>query len=440
MAKRATAGGMRRVAEGIYERNGSYLVPIYGATAGGKKGKVWHGPGKACVQMGCTHTRIIDFNSAKKAKRELEAAKAEAGHGAGSKTIRQWAATRADGGQWLQLFPRKEETTNVHNEERAKRLIEWCDKTKNGAGKRWLPKGADSPLDALTEEAAAAYAADCPSAVREARALYNDAVRIKVARRNPFGPLKMVGSRGRKDIRVLSMAELERLSAIAREELKDYGPQFAAMLEVAAWTGVRPGELYLFCFDRREPREGDPNFHKVNYVDFARRRIHVDWAIKKSGVIGRPKYDSMREVVMLPAAEAALRRLVDVSSDGRAFVTTRGAAFTPRNQHYYWDPVRRAFARSLPVGHWLRQRMADDPENGDLDIYELRHFFGSKLAQPPAGVRPATPQEIAQQMGHKDKGALAMEIYIHTDPDQAHADILDAWTQAPQNGDRAVGE
>jgi integrase len=413
----ASAAKYRRVAAGIYERNGSYYVPVRERGADGVERKVWHGPPgtKACLERGCRHTQIQDFASAKTAKREIELARESSSKASKTRSVEDWFARRVDGGEWLQLFPRVQEDTNVHNEERVGSFLRWMVK-RHGPG---------YPLLAVSEEDAAGYAVEHPSSVREVRAAFNDAVKIRAVPRNPFAQIKVNRSgRGRKDITILSLQELELLGQVAREEWGDYGPQMAAMIEIAAWTGLRPSELYLLSMNPSTEKEPS------NWVDLAHRRIHVDWAFKKAGKIGRPKYESIRKVIILPPAERAFRQLErSASPTGKIFVTQRGSAFTPRNQNYYWDRVRRAFRNQLPEGHWLRKRVEADPKD-ELDLYELRHFFGSSLAQPPwHGIRPASGLEIADQMGHKDKGATAMEYYIHPNAERVATDLLDAWTQ-----------
>lgn len=402
----------RRVAAGIYERNGSYYVPVRELVDGVER-KVWHGPPgtKACLERGCRHVSIRGFDSAKTAKREIELArvsKREAG-----KTVDGWLGA---GGEWLRVYPRKQASTNQHNEERVRSFVSWMESRR----------GRDFPLAGVSEEDAALFAIEHPSRVREVKAAFNDAMRIRAVDRNPFDAVKVDRSgRGRKDIRILSLDDLELLLLAAREEWGDYGAQMAGMIEVAAWTGLRPSELYLLSFVRSTA--GSP----VNFVDLDARRIHVDWAIKRGNVVGRPKYESVRRVIVLPPAYTALRGLRrGASPTGMVFTTQRGSAFTPRNQHYYWDRTRRAFRAKLPAGHWLRERVERDAGD-ELDLYEMRHFFGSSLAQPPfVGVRAASGPEIAEQMGHGDKGETARKYYIHIDADRVEHDLLDAWQHA----------
>jgi integrase len=395
---------MRRVAEGVYERNGSYLVPIYHPPVnGGKQRRVWHS--ERCG-VGCTHTLIADFKTARQAKRELEESKRQ-GRGGPQETVASWAA------RWLSVFPRAAETTNLHNSERVRAFVR---------------EHGSKLLSEVSVEDAQVWATTRAASVKEVRAMFSDAKRIKVIAANPFAELRMPSSRGRSDIQTLSIEELDALLEIARAVHGDYGPQFAAMLQLAAWTGARPGELFLFTMDQ-DPQEvaGDPDGHKLNVVDVKAREVRIEWQMNsKTGKVTRPKYDSQRPVVLLPQAEAALAG-VEWPASGPMFLTKRLKPYTQRTHHYYWDPVRKAFAASLPATHWLRVRMAEDPENGDLDFYELRHRFGTALAQPPEGVRPASPYEIAEQMGHKDGGQLAMRRYLHVDKEIARRSLSDAW-------------
>jgi integrase len=199
-----------------------------------------------------------------------------------------------------------------------------------------------------------------------------------------------------------------------------YGPLFAAMIKTAAWTGLRPGELFLLSL---EP--GD----QLNFADLDAGVVHVDWQLSsKTGKVGRPKKESQREVILLPGAEDALRSIKSWTTGLPVFLTKRGKPFNQRTHFYYWDGVRAAFVASLPAGHHLRQRQLEDGAN--LDFYELRHFFGTKLAHPPAGIPSASPYEIAAMMGHRDGGQLAMERYVHVRAKEAGDSIRKAWRRA----------
>jgi integrase len=312
-------------------------------------------------------------------------------------------------GRWLQKVPRKAESTNMHNDSRVRAFA----RAFQGRA-----------LSSITEEEAADFALAHPGTFKEVHAMFNDACAMRLADRNPFAGIRVPSREGRRNIVVLTDAELEQLVALARavHGPGGYGEVFAAMVQVAAWTGLRPGELFLLSL---EP--GD----RLNFADLKAGVIHVDWQLgSKTGKVGLPKKESQRQVVLLPGAEDALRSFRSWEPGMPVFLTKRGKPFNQRTHFYYWDPVRAAFAASLPAGHHLRQRTTESGEPGNLDFYELRHFFGTKLAHPPAGIKPASPYEIAAMMGHKDGGQLAMERYIHVRAEEAQRSIRDAWRRA----------
>jgi integrase len=400
--KRAPAANkMETVAEGIYRRNGVYIVLIWNPDKGNAGGKDWHTLPKG--------SKLAD---ARALKRTLETKKANGRRrGAKETTVAEWAGY-FDGdtwvqGRWLELVPRKAESTNLHNDSRVRSFA------REFAGRT---------LGSVTEEEAAGFALQNPGSFKEVHAMMNDACAKRLIERNPFAGIKVRSREGRRNIVVLSEPELEQLAGIARAvHGPAYGSLFAAMILTAAWTGLRPGELFLLSL---EP--GD----QLNFADLDEGVIHVDWQLgSKTMKVGRPKKESIREVVLLPGAEDALRSIKSWVKGMPVFLTKRGKPFNQRTHFYYWDPVRAAFVASLPAGHHLRQRQVED-EGANLDFYELRHFFGTKLAHPPAGVTPASPYEIAAMMGHRDGGQLAMERYVHVGAQMAQDSIRKAWRKA----------
>lgn len=420
-------GKMERVAEGVYRRNGGYMVAIWDPERGAKGGKEWH---SAKCGIGCQHDPIVDRDSAKRAKRQLEEVKRRRG-GRGTDTVAEWAA------RWLTVFPRAKDASNIHNAERVKAFASDFAKVPLNALDReqlrlWVigaPEGVDGPLaGAARSWSGSTVLPDgrvrvrAHASAKEVRAMLNDAKRLRLMEVNPLDELRIARPRGRSDIEVLTIKELDTLCEIAEAQHGEFGPFFAGMIRLAAWTGMRPGELYMTAFAATD------EYPRVNVIDRAGRVVHVDWAWNsKTARVERPKYDSQRKIILLPEAERALAG-VSWPLAGPILRTQRGKHFTSRNHHYYWNPVRNAFAATLPVSHWLRQRLAEQGQAGDLDFYELRHFFGTRLAQPPVGIRPASPYEIAQQMGHKDGGKLAMERYLHINAGDARDALLQAWS------------
>ncbi len=414
VTEKRKAGEMVRVAEGIHKRNGAYIVLIWNPSKGKKGGYDWHRLGAQCA-CGQTHAGST-LTDARALKRKLESEKRTSRTRAGAKTVDEWAGRYEDEkwvpGQWLELVPRKAESTNISNDERVRAFA------REFAGRT---------LASISEEEAAGFALANPGSFKEVHAMFNDAARLKLVESNPFAGVQVKARAGRRDIIVLADDELAQLSGIARAVHGAYGPVFAAMIEVAAWTGLRPGELFLLSLERHA---------KLNWVDLRAGVVHVEWALgSKTGKVTRPKKESQREVVLLPGAEDALRSIAELQESGMPlFLTKTGKPFSQRTHFYYWNPVRLAFASSLPAHHHLNTRATAERDGPDaienFDFYELRHFFGTKLAHPPAGVQPATPYEIAAMMGHKDGGQLAMERYIHVRSEDAQKSIRNAWRRA----------
>ncbi|WCB94444.1 integrase [Baekduia alba] len=394
MAKKGS-GAMKRVAEGIYKRGDAYLVPIYHADLNGpgKGGKRWHSLTNCGPE--CEHDQIVDLGTAKSAKRQLEEIKRRARGRGVAKTVGQWAGSEpGEMPEWLTLFPRKTEGTMLHNAAQVRGFAR---------------KFAGTPLKSLAKDEVWEWCAMHPSTVKEIRACLNDAIKFGLLEENPLEHYKLGDRRGRQDIETLTVQELdELLLPTAREEWGDYGARVEAMIEVAAWTGLRPGELFMLS---TQPGS-DLNGGRVNYVDLKAGFIDVQWQWnQRTGKVAWPKWDSMRQVVLLPRARAAIERLPE-SADGFLFTTPKEARFTQRMLHYYWDPVRRGLLRKLPESHWLPQRVGEKGPRGHLDFYELRHYFGTALAQPPVGIPAASPYEIMDQMGHKDL-AVTLRVYVH---------------------------
>ena len=400
---------MVKVAEGIYRRNGVYIVPVYDTET---KKKITHAlSGRPCAACGTIH-EPGDLAAAKDLKRDLEKAKRHSAARRSQKTVAQWAGHYAGKqwvpGEWLTLVPRKAASTNLHNDSRVRPFARYF---------------AGRTLESITEEEARRFAVESPSTIKETHALMNDACSAKLIEDNPFAGIKSLKREGRKHIVVLNDEEIGMLLGMASAVHGSYGRAFSAMVATAAWSGLRPSELFLLSLERED---------HMNYVDVDAGVIHVDWQInQKTGLVTRPKNNSQREVALLPGAEEALRGERKWNTNWQPglpiFLTKQGKPFNQRLLFYYWNPVRLAFAAALPPGHHLRTR---EESIANFDFYELRHFFGSKLANPPAGVQPASPYQIASMMGHKDGGQLAMEVYIHTKNEDARTSIRNAWKKA----------
>jgi len=224
------------------------------------------------------------------------------------------------------------------------------------------------------------------------RAMFSDAVRLDLIDSNPFAGLRLRGSRGRKDLDVLSRAEVESVAECSLEVWPgEIGLNVRALIRMAAFIGMRPGELYGLRWSNLDFRE--------HTVDVKRQYSG------KTSSFEVPKNGRTRTIVLTPPARQGLLALPrPVDSDALVFRAARGGPMTGRVQHYYWHPVRCRFGRP------------------SMDFYEFRHFCASWLfndLELPA-------QDVAQQLGHTDGGALVQRLYGHPSDRLARARIKQA--------------
>lgn len=372
---------MHRVEPGIYRRGhpktGTLYVSVWNSGKGKKGGKDWY--------SGAKH----GFDTIPKARKFRREKQTELDKGkqplVKTDTIEQWHE------RWLEVYPRPKRVTNDLLAERAGQFVKVF-------GKRKLDGG-------VSHEEAQAWANDNIWAARHAKTMMQDAVRARLAQENPFDGVKLPRevTEGRENIVVLDDEELERLVQIAQRQLSggradgdpSYGVVFGAFIRVAAYTGMRPSEMYAL---------------RWSDVDFEKGFIHVRRQYRsKTKEIDDPKADSKRTIPMAPQVVAALQDVPRIDGQEEVWFTKTGKPISQRVMHYYWDPVRSAFWETLPG-----PRQEQIPR--DFDFYELRHFFGTYLAEMNP---PCSPYEIALLMGHKDGGRLAMKRYIHIAEEKA---------------------
>jgi integrase len=401
-------------------------------------------------------TRRLAEKAAKQAKQEAEELRdLQMKGGAKTPTVASFA------GRWCsEDYRRPAETTNRHNAERVKALVkDFGERPLHGItpqeARLWVHGGiAPEEIRHIAQQwDGSTTDADGDVHVKEhkgnhlaVRAMFNDAIQtgppVWVGGPNPFSSLKVPEAEGRRgdNITVLDEAELALLVSTIHDVLGDYGHHFGALVETLAWTGLRPGEAWALQVDAH-PRVD-------NWVDWQAGELHVTFQIDRFGKRRHTKWDKKgkgRTVFLLPEARSALERAIDGRPNGEVFYTTRGLAMSNGTAGYYWGKVRSAFWAKLPEERRsATSEKQGGPEPGkiaiDFDLYEMRHFFGTTLAE--MGM-PAP--EIADQMGHKDGGALAMERYIHPRKDAVKRSMLERhaeWRRRQQRrngGEAAAG-
>jgi integrase len=220
------------------------------------------------------------------------------------------------------------------------------------------------------------------------RAMLNDAASAKSGRlitANPFAGLGLRQTRGNRDTQPPPEAQVWQLIAQAR---KITSPAFAAWLQVAAFTGIRPGELDAL---------------RWSAIDLSRNRIHVrEQFSSATRTFTTPKNGQTREAPLTEPARAALVSLPPESEF--CFTNLRGQHLTTSSRAYHWKAVRSAAGWS-----------------GTLYV-ATRHFAGWYMVN----VLELPSEDVAIALGHTDGGQLVRNLYGHRDAQLA----LDRVTRA----------
>jgi integrase len=296
------------------------------------------------------------------------------------------------------------ESTREHNRER----VRLFGAPPAGDAPDDAPDFSDRSLRSITREEGRTWAAQHPSMVPALRAMFNDAIRDKLADENPFAKLGLEQTKGREDITVLTRDEITLLGETSLAVYgPDFGREFAAMIAWQAFTCVRTGETFA---TRYSLLEGDTYHLRKQWNSRLRKET-------------APKYNGVGTIyVPEPAQRAVLdkpRRL----GDDLMFRTKRGKQFRQESLHRWWMPVRAAFMAKLPPGHHLHERLALDPDDG-MDFYELRHFGASYMLN----VLGLEPWVIAEQLRHADGGILVVKLYGHPSREEAIGRMRRAYT------------
>ena len=170
--------------------------------------------------------------------------------------------------------------------------------------------------------------------------------------------------------------------------LGGYGPEFKSMIQFAAWTGIRQGELFALQWD---------------YV--SEGEITVRQSRKLDGSLGLPKNGEIRTTPVLPPA----RVLDDVPRrrDPFVFHSPRGKALLKGTHGWSWQKVK---AAARVETRW----------------HDLRHFCATQLLE--LGLDHFA---VSIQLGHTDGGALVMERYGHPLTDAAKRRLQGAFAFGP---------
>lgn len=335
------------------------------------RARVWYGGRDIPVDQilglpkGTTFERKRDATAAVAKAREILAGGRS---GTATTVVAWWERWTTD-----PVFSRPKESTNIHNREGTKAFV---------------AKYGDLPLDRITRAIVGEWRAGAKheSTIAPLRAMWNDAIREELTDRNPFASLGITRSRGNKDVQPPSEETVWDLIHAARRLA---GPSFSAWLQVAAFTGMRPGELDALRWDA---------------VDFDRSRILVaEQYSATSRTFTLPKNGKRRWAPLTPPARDAL---VGIAREAEfCFINLRRQHWTSSGRIYHWKAARAA------VGF-----------NGTLYV-ATRHFAGSWMTN----VLGLAAEDVAIALGHEDGGALVRSTYGHRDKDMALDRVLHAF-------------
>jgi integrase len=319
------------------------------------------------------------FATKTEAKRAREAARARLG------TLRERDVTvRGFWERWTTdpLFARPKESSDIRRRELTAGFVE---------------RYGDLPIAQVGDEVVADWLAGGgrSGSVQGLCSMFNDAASMKAGRlivRNPFGKLGIPRERGRRDQQPPGERKVWEIVAHARRLA---GPSFAAWLQVAAFTGLRPGELDALRWAR---------------VDCARDRIVVaeqfNAATRK---FDTPKNHLRREAPLTAQARDALQGLARESQF--CFVSPRGGHWTPSSRAYHWKAVKAAAG-------W----------EGSLYL-ATRHFAGWYMVNE----LEMSSEDVAIALGHQDGGNLVRRLYGHRDKSRALDRIVGAYADRAAN-------
>lgn len=324
-------------------------------------------------------------------KREAKAAREQA-RGEQGNVVRQAVTVASFADRWTSdpIFERPKASTNIHNAERVKGFVKAY---------------GSLPLNLVTDEVVAEWLAGGKrnGTVPALRAMFNDARSAKAGRlvdRNPFAELGLRKSKGNAEKDPPPESVVWDLIGAARELTL---PSFAAWLQVACFTGMRPGELDAL---------------RWSAVDFEAGRIRVNeqWNAG-SKTFTLPKNGKRRVAVLTPPAREALLGLPRGSS-AFCFLTSRGTHWTPGARAYHWNGVKAA------VGY------------SDTLYLASRHFAGSYMTNTLG----LGSEVVAIALGHEDGGELVRRLYGHRDRAVALEQVARAFEGAVVTPLRVVKE
>lgn len=227
----------------------------------------------------------------------------------------------------------------------------------------------------VTKSQAQIWANHHGNKVNSVKAMFATAVKVDLLDQNSFSVVSIPGSRGRRDIDVLTEEQLHNLANAAVAAHRIYGEELRAMIYFAAYTGMRWGEIVVLEWED---------------IDFRSNEINVDKTLSDDREVLLPKNSKPRVIAMAPVVAEVLQRMPRHLNRELVFTTITGKRFRKSTWFYAWNPIRAV--AGIPA----------------FNFHELRHFHATWLYN--LGV----PMDLAvKQMGHSDAGELLRKVYQH---------------------------
>ena len=272
--------------------------------------------------------------------------------------------------RWLGEWPRPEASTR---------------KLYAAAAQRFADHFGPTRLDEVERINARAWALTVPRRVSQViGTMYEDARNVGLVDANPFSNLRLPALEKKAEIEPPTMDEFRALLA-ACPILGGYGTEFRAMIQFAAWTGVRQGELF--------------GLHRTDVSD---DEVHVQRSRKLDGSLGLPKNGTARRIPLLPPARI-LDQVPERHGSPFLFHSPHGKALLKGTHAWSWNKVK----ASAGV---------------DCRWHDLRHLCATQLLE--LGLDHFA---VSIQLGHTDGGALVMARYGHPSVSAAKRRLLAAF-------------
>lgn len=275
--------------------------------------------------------------------------------------------------RWTRDFPRKQPSTNKHNAERVREFA------KTYKSKR---------MDSITRRQARSWALEHPGEHASLRAMFADALRDDIVNSNPFADLGINRKTPKRHIDPDWMSEqdvLDLAEAAYKVHKRGTADMVSNAILVAAYTGIRPGELFAL----------EVNDVRVN-------ELVISKAVQsRTNTIGPPKNGRTR-IISLPRAARLAIESTPRNHNDLVFASPTGRRLYQSAWHQLWNPVRVAAGRE------------------DMHFYELRHWCATHLLE-----MGLSPSDVAVQLGHTDGGVLVQTIYGHPSEVGARERILE---------------